>query len=140
MRLHRLPVRLRLVVGFSAAMIVVLTCAGAFVFWRVQVALDNSLNQDLTSHTNDLRQAALQLPPADALRSLRDEGRESQLLGPDGTVLASGAAIPAGRGLLTPVQVQRASRGELETRRGNLFLKGGEHLRILAVPVNGVGA
>jgi len=130
----------RLVVGFSAAMIVVLACVGAFVFWRVQVALDNGLNEDLTTHTGELRRAALRLPPAAALRSLGDEGRESQLLGADGAVLASGAAIQAGRALLTPSQAHQATRRELETRRGNLFIKDGEHLRILAVPVHGVGA
>jgi two-component system OmpR family sensor kinase len=136
--LHRLPVRVRLVVGFSAAMVVVLAAAGAFVFWRVEVALDNGLDQDLTARTRDLRQAALQLPPVAALRSLRDEGRESQLLSADGAVLASGAAIPEGRALLGPGEARRAGKGGLTMRRGNLFLKGGEHLRILAVPVHGV--
>jgi signal transduction histidine kinase len=137
--LHRLPVRVRLVVGFVAAMVVVLVGAGAFVFWRVQIALDHGLNQDLTTHTADLRQAATQLPPVAALRSLRDEGRESQLFTAGGTLLASGVAIPFGRVLLTPVQARQASRATLETRHGQLFSKGGEHLRILAVPVNGIG-
>jgi signal transduction histidine kinase len=139
MFIHRLPVRVRLVVGFVVAMIVVLAGVGAFVFWRVQVALDHGLNADLTTRTADLRQAAAQIPPAAALDSLRDEGRESQLLSGRGKVLASGSAIPTGVALLTAAQVLQASHTKLTTRRGNLFLKRGEHLRILAVPVHGLG-
>ena len=35
-RLSRWPLRLRLVAGFAAAMLVLLTAAGAFVYWRVE--------------------------------------------------------------------------------------------------------
>ena len=40
MRLSRLPLRVRLVAGFSAATIVVLLAAGWFIYWRVEDALD----------------------------------------------------------------------------------------------------
>src|SRR4051794_34862009 len=102
-------------------MVAVLACAGAFVFWRVQVALDNGLAHDLGTHATDLRQAALQLPPGAALRSLRDEGRESQLLAADGSLLASGAGLPAERPLLTPAEARRAARSRLAARRGSLL-------------------
>jgi two-component system, OmpR family, sensor kinase len=138
-QLRRLPVRVRLVVGFAGAMIVVLAAAGAFVFWRVQVALDHRLDQDLRSQTSDLRQAALHLPPHAALASLREHAREAQLLRANGTVLASGAGIPDGQALITAAQTQSAGRSELETGRGELFSKRGKHLRILAVPVHGSG-
>ena len=39
----------RLVLAVIAAMSVVLTGAGAFVYWRVSYALDRQLNQDLTA-------------------------------------------------------------------------------------------
>jgi signal transduction histidine kinase len=53
-RLARLPLRVRLVAGFSAAMLVVLTGAGVFVYWRVQYALDRGLDTDLTQATSVL--------------------------------------------------------------------------------------
>jgi signal transduction histidine kinase len=136
---RRLPLRVRLVVGFVGAMIVVLVAAGAFVFWRVQLALDDRLDQDLRSQTSDLRAAAARQSPAAALASLRDQGREAQLLAADGTVLASGSGIAGGRPLLAPGQAPRAARGELWTGRGYLFSKRGRHLRILAVAVRGGG-
>jgi two-component system OmpR family sensor kinase len=135
----RLPLRVRLVVGFVGAMIVVLVAAGAFVFWRVQFALDHRLDQDLRSQTGDLRQAAARQTPAAALASLRDQAREAQLLTGGGTVLASGSGIAGGRPLLTPEQTRLAARSELRTGRGYLFSKRGRHLRILAVPVGGSG-
>ena len=46
-RLARLPLRVRLVAGFSATMFVVLTAAGAFVYWRVDFALDRQVNAEL---------------------------------------------------------------------------------------------
>jgi two-component system OmpR family sensor kinase len=135
----RLPLRVRLVAGFVGAMIVVLVAAGAFVFWRVQFALDHRLDQDLRSQTGDLRQAAARQTPSAALASLRDQAREAQLLTAGGAVLASGSGIAGGRPLLTPEQARRAARGELQTGRGYLFSKRGRHLRILAVPVGGSG-
>ena len=47
-RLARLPLRLRLVAGFSAATFVVLLAAGAFVYWRVESALDQDLDSELS--------------------------------------------------------------------------------------------
>jgi signal transduction histidine kinase len=138
-RLSRLPLRGRLVAGFVGAMLVVLVAAGAFVFWRVQYALDHRLDQDLASQTSDLRQAARHAAPAAAVASLRDQGRDAQLLSADGAVLASGPGVPAGHRLLTPAQARRALRGEVQTGRGYLFSPRGRHLRILAAPVAGPG-
>jgi signal transduction histidine kinase len=137
-RLSRLPLRVRLVAGFVGAMVVVLLAAGAFVFWRVQYALDARLDQDLQSQTDDLRQAATRHSPVAALASLRDQARDAQLLTPGGTVLASGPGIADGA-LLTPAQARRAAESELRTGRGNLFSPRGRHLRILAVPVRRPG-
>lgn len=52
--MSRLPLRVRLVAGFVVAMLVVLTGAGAFVYWRVQYALDNGLNGDLDRATSTI--------------------------------------------------------------------------------------
>jgi signal transduction histidine kinase len=134
-----LPLRARLVAGFVAAMVVVLVGAGAFVFWRVQYALDHRLDQDLQGQTSDLRQAASRQTPATALASLHDQAREAQLLDADGAVLASGSGIVTGRPLLSQSQARRAARTEVRAGRGYLFSPRGHHLRILAVPVHGAG-
>ena len=48
-RAARLPLRVRLVAGFSATMLLVLAAAGGFVYWRVSFALDRQVNEDLTA-------------------------------------------------------------------------------------------
>src|SRR3954453_7841044 len=120
-------------------MMIVLVGAGAFVFWRVQYALDHRLDQDLQTQNSDLRQAAAHLAPRPALDSLRDEARETQLLTRTGVVLAAGPGVPADRALLSPGQAARATRAALHTGRGYLFSERGRHLRILAAPVPGHG-
>ena len=45
--MRRIPLRWRLVAGFSAAMLVVLAGAAVFVYWRVEYALDRALGGDL---------------------------------------------------------------------------------------------
>jgi signal transduction histidine kinase len=137
MRWSRLPLRARLVAGFAVAMLVVLLAAGAYVFWRVQFALDHRLDQDLRTQSADLVEAGTHLAPRAALASLRDEARETQLLTADGSVLASGPGIPEGVPLLSPAQARAAARAELRTGRGTIVSPRGQHLRILAVPVNG---
>jgi two-component system OmpR family sensor kinase len=47
----RLPLRVRLVAGFVVAMLVLLTAAGAFVYWRVEYALDRGLDTELDQAT-----------------------------------------------------------------------------------------
>lgn len=44
------PISTRLVLAVAATMAVVLLLTGAFVFWRVQYALDRQLNQDLEAY------------------------------------------------------------------------------------------
>ena len=53
-RLSRLPLRIRLVAGFSVAMLVVLLVAGAFVYERVELALDRGLDSELAQATTAL--------------------------------------------------------------------------------------
>lgn len=49
--MSRLPLRVRLVAGFVIAMLVLLTAAGAFVYWRVEYALDRGLDTELDQAT-----------------------------------------------------------------------------------------
>lgn len=51
------PIRVRLVAGFSVAMLVVLVASAVFVYWRVEYALDRGLDGDLTRATTALEQA-----------------------------------------------------------------------------------
>lgn len=46
--LKHLPLRARLVAGFSAATVVALVAAGIFVYWRVEYALDRGLDTELS--------------------------------------------------------------------------------------------
>lgn len=120
-------------------MLIVNVAAGAFVFWRVQVALDRRLNEDLRSATEDLREAAKRLSPTRALESLEGQARDAQLVRLDGTVLAYGRGLAPGQMLITPDQAQRASRSELWTGNGHLFSGRGKHIRVLAIPIRGGG-
>lgn len=133
--LARLPVRARLVVGFVLAMVVVLTGAGGFVFWRVQFALDKRLNEDLAAQTSDLRDAAREDAPSAALASLGGQARNTQLLAADGRVLASGLALPGRSTLLSAAQVRTAVTRDVEAAQGTMFSARGRHIRIRAVPV-----
>ncbi len=138
-RLGALPLRVRLVVGFAGAMLGVLVAAGAFVFWRVELALDRRLDQDLRSQTGALVDAARRLTAHDATQAVADRTSDAQLLDTNGKVVASGAGTPRGQPLLTPAQARRAATGELVTGHGSLFSGRGTHLRIRALPVDRPG-
>lgn len=93
-RLRTLPLRRRLVAGFAAAMLVLLTAAGAVVYWRVQYALDRGLDTELRSAR------AVIIPLVDAAGHVTSPeaadatGTGWQVLGADGSVLDSGGAAP----------------------------------------------
>lgn len=93
-RLSRLPLRIRLVAGFSAATFVVLLAAGTFVYWRVNYALDRGLDTELTQATHILDP----LIASDGMVSNRSAAEATavawQVLNADGVVLDHGG--PAG--------------------------------------------
>ncbi len=88
------PLRARLVAGFSVATLVVLVAAGAFVYWRVDVALDRALDTELAHGVSTLAP----LVGDDGMARDRDAaeavGLAWQVLDPAGTVLDRGG--PAG--------------------------------------------
>lgn len=95
MRLSRLPLRVRLVAGFSAATIVVLLAAGWFIYWRVEDALDRDLD-------TELGQAILTLDPlVQADGSVHDPSAAAatgvawQILDSRAGVLAYGGPAPS---------------------------------------------
>ena len=106
-RLARLPLRVRLVAGFSATMFLVLTAAGAFVYWRVQFALDRQLDDDLARGTALL--APLVRPDGHVVSDGTGvvQSELFQVLDREGRVLSSSPAL-ASRSLVSPGTVARA--------------------------------
>ncbi|MCW3842537.1 HAMP domain-containing histidine kinase [Micromonospora yasonensis] len=133
-RWGRLPLRVRLIAGFAAAMLVVLTGAGAFVYLRVRYALDLRLDEDLAAQSTQLTTAARTgTPPAAAARP--GPGEYWQLLDATNHVLAASPGLPRGS-LLTPDQLDRALHRPVRADRGSLLPISARPLRLYAVPVH----
>jgi two-component system, OmpR family, sensor kinase len=105
-RLARLPLRTRLVAGFVAVMLVLLTAAGAFVYWRVQYALDRGLDGELSNATVTLAPLVGNDGTMTSPQSADATGAGWQVLAPDGTVLDSGGPAPD-RPLVSASDLQR---------------------------------
>ncbi len=105
-RLSRLPLRIRLVVGFSAATFVVLLAAGTFVYWRVDYALDRGLDTELTQASRVLDPLLGANGRISNQSAAEATGVAWQVLAEDGTVVDHGG--PAGA--TTMVSPQRLSR------------------------------
>lgn len=135
-RARRLPLRVRLVAGFSATMLVVLTAAGAFVYWRVSYALDRQLNSDLADVSRVLAPLVTpsgQLRPG-AQRVVADQ--LFQVLDRDGEVLSSSPAL--GEDPLLSATAARAALTEPVRRDVGALLPIANHpLRAYAVALPG---
>jgi len=97
------PIVTRLVLAVAGTMAVVLVLAGAFVFWRVQFALNRQLNQDLDAY-EELVEHALATggtPPSDT------PGQSYQVYDLDGRVVGGDATAR----LVGPATVRAASAG-----------------------------
>jgi two-component system OmpR family sensor kinase len=138
-RLRRLPLRVRLVAGFSATMLVVLTGAGAFVYWRVSFALDRQLNGELSEVS---RLLAPQVTPSGMMRSggqrvVADE--LFQVLDRDGRVLSASPAL--GDDPVLPADAARAALDAPVRRDIGALLPVTRHpLRVYAVALPDAGA
>lgn len=92
--MNRLPLRVRLVAGFVVAMLVLLTAAGAFVYWRVQYALDRDLDGELAQASAAIGPL---VRPDGTVRSVRAADATAtgwQVLDGRGSVLDSGGPAP----------------------------------------------
>lgn len=138
MRARSVPLRVRLVAGFVAVMVVVLTAAGGFVYWRVRYALDRSLTGALQTQADDLRAALARTPgdPGAALAALGPDPVLDQVLDASGAVLATTPAAPSAP-VLRGADVAGALRGQVRVDHGNLLLDGSRRLRVLAFPLPG---
>ena len=134
--MSRLPLRVRLLAGFSATMLVVLMAAGAFVYWRVEYALDRGLDTELDQAMTTL------VPLVTADGQVPDEesadatGVAWQVVTPDGQVLARGG--PAGsRTMVGGSVLDRAAEGEVTADVGRFLPAGDVAYRLHAGPIPG---
>jgi signal transduction histidine kinase len=118
--MSRLPLRVRLVAGFVVAMLVLLTAAGAFVYWRVEYALDRGLDTELDQAT------AVITPLVDASGTVTSPeaadatGTGWQVLDDTGHVLDSGGTAPAAA-LISAAELARSGSGPLTKDIGKLL-------------------
>jgi len=135
-RVSRLPLRVRLVAGFSATMLLVLTAAGAFVYWRVQFALDRQLDGDLAADTRLL--TPLVEPDGELVPDVSQVvGSELfQVLDRNGQVISSSPTLAA-RALVSPVTVRKALEGPVQQDIGALLPTTQDPLRVQATPLPG---
>jgi two-component system, OmpR family, sensor kinase len=132
-RWARLPLRVRLIAGFAAAMLVVLAGAGVFVYLRVQYALDRRLDADLTTESAAVT-GALHAGRSPSGTPSIVSGALYQILDRSGTVLDASPGLPP-RPLLSAGQVNGALHGPVRTDRGTLLPISADPLRILATPL-----
>ncbi len=135
--MSRLPLRVRLVGGFALAMLVLLSAAGALVFWRVEGALDRTLNGELDSQASAVGDSLRERPgdPSAAVTDLPPD-LLTQLVLADGTVVVSTASA-RGRVLLSPADAARAVATSTTLDPGN-YLRGGRgRVRVRTVPLPG---
>ena len=87
----RVPIRLRLTLGFAVAMAIVLAALGVFLYTRLEIALDRSINQGLRGRAGDLTLVISQTTPGlgSGVKPVLQNGSESfaQLLDGRGTVV-----------------------------------------------------
>jgi signal transduction histidine kinase len=129
------PIRIRLTLVFSLAMLIVLAGAAAFAYVRVGNDLAHGLDQELRGRVQDL--SAL-VRSGGSLRSTRGRLIESgetfaQLVAPDGRVVDATQALGTAS-LLTREQVARARGGAVFVNRPSVPGLN-EPARMLAVPL-----
>jgi hypothetical protein len=86
-QLARLPLRTRLVAGFVVAMLVLLVAAGAFVYWRVEYALDRGLDDELAQASATIEPLIGPTGRVTNAEAADATGAVWQVLGADGAVL-----------------------------------------------------
>ena len=122
------PIVTRLVVAVAATMTVVLLVAGAFVFWRVEFALNRQLNQDLNAYhavvTRDLSTG--DTPPADT------PGQSYQVYDRRGRIIGGDAATR----LVDVATVTQATAGTVTRQDVGSMIPPSDHpYRVITSPV-----
>jgi signal transduction histidine kinase len=94
-RLERLPLRARLVAGFVVVMLVLLTGAGAFVYWRVKYALDRDVDGQLEAAMTAISPLVGRDGRVSSLSEADATGAGWQVLDGSARVVDSGGPVPA---------------------------------------------
>ena len=120
---RRLPIRLRLTVAFAGVLAAVLVVGGIALFALFRKDFDQQINRDLDTRLTDVARlvavAASSDEPSESRRVPEASGEGIvQVYGAGGRVIASAPRVRRGR-LLTPAQVERATRGRIHVRRAD---------------------
>ena len=135
--LAHVPIRLRLTLVFAVAMAVVLAAMGLFLYLRLGVALDRTIEQSLRSRADDV--VALIQETNSGLKEtqptqLAEQGQGfAQVVDPSGVVVDSTTAL-VGRSLLSDAQLARATGATVMVDRAP-FPGSDDPIRLLATPV-----
>ncbi len=136
--LARLPIRIRLTLGFTLALAVVLAAVGYLVYSGLAGAMDRSIRDDLAGRADLIKSTVLQseeAPSEEGAGSIAEAGTNfAEILSPSGAVVDSTADV-AGHVLLTPTQLARASQATIVLDRVEVAGSAGTS-RLLATPVH----
>ncbi|WP_028645120.1 sensor histidine kinase [Nocardioides sp. URHA0020] len=132
--MSRLPLRIRLVAGFVVAMLVLLTAAGAFVYWRVEYALDRGLDTELAQAAATITALVDPTGHVTAPEAAAATGVGWQVLDARARVVDSGGPVPQ-RPLVDATQLQHVGSGPLTTEIGTLLPATADPYRVRATAV-----
>jgi two-component system OmpR family sensor kinase len=135
----RIPIRLRLTLGFTATVAVVLSATGLFLYLHLRSDLDQAIARGLRSRTGDVSALVQQADTGlrDAARSSRSPSADlAQILDDRGRVFDATAGLTR-RPLLTPERLPRGSHPSMVERTA--VPEAGGPARLLATPVHAQG-
>ncbi|NIZ89707.1 HAMP domain-containing protein [Kineosporiaceae bacterium B12] len=119
-------------------MLVLLTAAGAFVYWRVGYALDRGLDVDLRAAADEVRPLLAGDGTFRAAAAGVPELRDAQVVDATGHVVSAGTDLgPAP--LLSAASLAQARRGPVTVEVGSLLPISARPLRLLAQPLGDAG-
>jgi two-component system, OmpR family, sensor kinase len=135
--LAHVPIRLRLTLVFAAAMAGVLAAMGLFLYLRLGVALDRTIEQSLRSRAADVtalvHETSSDLQEQQPTRLAQTGQGFVQVVDPGGVVVDATGSL-AGRSLLDRAQLARATGATIMVDRAP-FPGSDEPIRLLATPV-----
>jgi len=135
--LAHVPIRIRLTLVFAVAMAVVLAAMGLFLYLRLGVALDRTIEQSLRSRADDVtalvHETSSGLKETQPTHLAEQEQGFAQVVDPSGVVVDSTTAL-VGRSLLSDAQLARATGATVMVDRAP-FPGSDDPIRLLATPV-----